>query len=373
MRLNAWRSSVRAGGSHVRKRTGVILLALATALGGCSADARMTREYSTVPEFRREFEDPAAIGQPFLEHLRTIDGGGEGVRAANDSGAFGFIGGVGLLPDGRLLVSDQGLRRIHVLGSDGRHLGFIGGEGQGPGEYISPGPIAVLDSAVIVFDQRQGRASILGPDLEFRSSFTPPSVLLKALVAGPGSTVLITVPGESTQVLRLRHSGEVLGHLAPVPAAVRRIRGAYVADPGAACAMDDSTVGYASSWILEVVGFDVSGSVVRWAGRYRSDILRPEPSREPGVEGELPGGGVLGLACGNRYLVHGAINLRRRVVEYNLFGPAGESLARQRFDADRDSVFPGFIAGLRGDTLVTFRTRPVSTVSFYRVHAPAAQ
>ncbi len=373
MRLISRRSSVRVGGFFVRRCTVFVLLALATALGGCSADARMTRGYSTVPEFQREFEDPSPIGRPFLEHLKTIGGGGENERTADDGGAFGFIGGVGLLPDGRLLVSDQGLRRVHVLGADGRHLGFIGDEGQGPGEFINPGPIAVLDSAVIVFDQRQGRASVLDPELGFRSSFIPPSVFMKALVAGPGSTVLMTVPGESTQVVRLRLSGEVLGYLAPVPAGARRIRGPYVADPGAACAVDDSTVAYASSWILEIVGFEVPGAGVRWAGRYRSEILRPEPSREPGVEGDLPGGGVLGLACGSGYLVHGAINLRRREVEYNLFGPTGISLARQRFDADRDSVFPGFIAGLRGDTLVTFRTRPVPTVSFFRVHVPAAQ
>jgi len=373
MRVDANRFSARAGRPIVRKRTSVILLVLATALGGCPADTRMTRGYSTVPEFRSAFEDPSAIGRPFLEHLRTIGGGEESERAADDRGEFGFIGGIGLLPNGRLMVSDQGLRRVHVLGADGRHLGFAGDEGQGPGEFISPGPIAVLDSAVIVFDQRQGRASVLDPDLEFRWSFTPPSVFLKAFAAGPGNTVLMTAPGESTQVARLSLSGEVLGHLAPVPAGARRIRGPYAADPGAACAMDDSTIAYASSWILEIVGFEVPEAGVRWARRYRSDILRPEPSREPGIEGELPGGGVLGLACGNGYLVHGAINLRRREVEYNLFGPTGESLARQRFDADSDSVFPGFIAGLRGDTLVTFRTRPVPTVSFYLVHPPTAQ
>ncbi len=68
------------------------------------------------------------------------------------------------LPDGRIVVANDGSRELRFFGSDGRFILARGGPGEGPGEY------RVLDrvrmggaDSLLVFDTYQRRTSVLDP------------------------------------------------------------------------------------------------------------------------------------------------------------------------------------------------------------------
>jgi hypothetical protein len=58
-----------------------------------------------------------------------------------------------------------------VFRTDGRFLGRLGREGEGPGEYQWPtAAVDVGDGRTVIFDPDQGRATVVGPDLKYQRS-----------------------------------------------------------------------------------------------------------------------------------------------------------------------------------------------------------
>lgn len=60
-------------------------------------------------------------------------------------------------PNGELVLLDQGLPAVRVFGREGEHLRDLGGEGEGPGEFVSPASIGAHDDRVWIADPRQRR------------------------------------------------------------------------------------------------------------------------------------------------------------------------------------------------------------------------
>lgn len=92
--------------------------------------------------------------------------GSPSVTLAQGPGSDFFqVAGAVRLSDGRLVVGDGGSSQVRYFAPDGRHLGSVGGRGEGPGEFAlmeSLGPAG--GDSVWVYDYGAGRISILAPD-----------------------------------------------------------------------------------------------------------------------------------------------------------------------------------------------------------------
>jgi len=70
--------------------------------------------------------------------------------------------------DGVIFMLDRQVPVIRAYGPDGNHLFDVGREGGGPGEYKSPGAIALLsDGRLLVRDPANNRISIFGSDGQY--------------------------------------------------------------------------------------------------------------------------------------------------------------------------------------------------------------
>ncbi len=104
--------------------------------------------------------------------------------------AFSFVATARELPDGTLLVADPLARELVVVDMDAGTKRVIGREGQGPEEYRQPDAVWPLpgDSTLLV-DLGNGRLTVLGPDLAFRS--TSPIAMGEP---GPGREFILAMP-----------------------------------------------------------------------------------------------------------------------------------------------------------------------------------
>lgn len=82
---------------------------------------------------------------------------------------FGAVQGLAVAGDGNIYVYDRQVPALRKYGPDGEHLGTLGREGEGPGEYRnSDGGLAVLaDGRVVLRDPGNGRFTVYGPDGTF--------------------------------------------------------------------------------------------------------------------------------------------------------------------------------------------------------------
>lgn len=81
------------------------------------------------------------------------------------------------LSDGRIAVADAGTHQLHFYDAAGGHLETVGGEGEGPGEFVRPGSFRRFEGdSLLVHDFGTGRTSVLDPDGRFVRSFTLESV-----------------------------------------------------------------------------------------------------------------------------------------------------------------------------------------------------
>jgi len=79
--------------------------------------------------------------------------------------------------EGRLVILDQGQRRVHIVAPDGSHVRSFGTTGDGPGEFRSPSGVAVLEDGRIVVSDG-GHSSFL--------TFTPEGRWLRSHSMDPG-------------------------------------------------------------------------------------------------------------------------------------------------------------------------------------------
>ncbi|MFC1660944.1 hypothetical protein ACFL3S_05750, partial [Gemmatimonadota bacterium] len=134
------------------------------------------------------------------------------------------------LPDGRFVVANEGTWELRIFGSDGSHLGSMGGEGEGPGEFNSVRLLGLLGDSLLVLDRRLRRVSLIHPDEGFVRSFP----LAEGVAAYPMDGWLFNTGSILIQDLPLSESGahEEGFNRTPVPYKSSDLSGALLTDFG---------------------------------------------------------------------------------------------------------------------------------------------
>lgn len=88
-----------------------------------------------------------------------------GDESAGDTILFGSISQIVVNGRGDIIVAENNPFLIHSLGSDGSYLGSVGGQGQGPGEYLYfVGPVIGSADSVYLWELLTNRVLIYDPD-----------------------------------------------------------------------------------------------------------------------------------------------------------------------------------------------------------------
>lgn len=69
--------------------------------------------------------------------------------------AFYEPGGVAVDQEGNIYVADSGNQRVVKFNPEGKFVKSFGRKGQGPGEFISPGQLAIFGNEIYVYDWRR--------------------------------------------------------------------------------------------------------------------------------------------------------------------------------------------------------------------------
>lgn len=228
------------------------------------------------------------LGDPPLLELGTVE----------DDGPEQFfrVSGLETRADGALAVVNGGTQEIRFFGPDGAHLGSVGREGEGPGEFRGPAGLwRTRGDSLVVWDGRNRRISVLAPSGEVVRTAAPerqaanPRVLT---VFADGSWVLTDgrfriEPGFNlmyTTFVRYDPEGRVVDSLPRQPMAVmgelgeELMIGSPLFAPRTTSSGDGSGYWVGTAEEYEVWRYDLSGSlvrVVRWAG--------PDRTVEPGA------------------------------------------------------------------------------------------
>ncbi len=91
--------------------------------------------------------------------------------------------------DGSVFVTDVKYNRVLRFGTDGEYLHDIGGQGQGPGEYLTPKLLSTGNEIVTIWDPRLNRTSFYqydGTFLESGQNFGRRSLTIDGIYRGPG-------------------------------------------------------------------------------------------------------------------------------------------------------------------------------------------
>ena len=119
---------------------------------------------------------------------------------------FGMVAEVAFDGTGNLHVFDRQAQRIYVVGTDGRLIRELGGEGDGPGEFATAGAMAVFaDGRVVVVDLGRRGFHVFAADGEFERLVrmaNPTGVTsVGRVVAQPGADAVIGVPTLATAAM----------------------------------------------------------------------------------------------------------------------------------------------------------------------------
>lgn len=127
---------------------------------------------------------------PISEEIRI------GSLTGSEAYSFGYVGPVTPGPDGRVYVTDSQVPIIRVYDAVGRHIGDVGGRGEGPGEYLSVRAMATLaDGRLLVWDEGNQRVSWFDPTGKFLDSRPLRAGTYHAFVIASDGTIYAPVEG----------------------------------------------------------------------------------------------------------------------------------------------------------------------------------
>lgn len=134
---------------------------------------------------------------------------------------FFRVRGLKQRPDGSLVLANRASQEIRRYSPDGEFLGALGRPGEGPGEFSNLQRIELVADTVFALDY-DGRAAVVGPDMELVRTFTLPHNVDDLHPLGDG-----TMLGESTVLTGLE---EVANQLIRPPTALVRfdLNGAWI-------------------------------------------------------------------------------------------------------------------------------------------------
>lgn len=142
-------------------RSRVALVALMVPLVACDGDATSDASYPVLEHPEPRPEDILTA----REVLRLGSVGGDGPDV------FGRVDYVGLDAGGLLYVLDGIAQEMRVFDLEGRHVRSLGGEGEGPGEFVAASGAAFHpDGSLWVWDPRQQRLSVFDSLGELRET-----------------------------------------------------------------------------------------------------------------------------------------------------------------------------------------------------------
>lgn len=95
---------------------------------------------------------------------------------------------------GEVYVLDMLMREVRVFSTEGEHIRSIGGEGEGPGEFLVPSNMGLLGDTLWVNDPRARRITWFGPDGGVLFTTPTQQVPIEAGVMGLSLSVAPAVP-----------------------------------------------------------------------------------------------------------------------------------------------------------------------------------
>ncbi|MCJ7679291.1 MAG: NHL repeat-containing protein [Candidatus Aminicenantes bacterium] len=143
-----------------------------------------------------------------LELIKTLGD----IDAADENVAFYMPADIVFDTDGNWYVLDSGNHRIQKFSPDGKYLTTIGGEGQGPGEFVYPDSMGITpDGLICVSDPNNQRIQIIDADGHEKKTFRliqdPPGTihLLPGgkLISGPGRMMMMINMGDDKKKTEL--------------------------------------------------------------------------------------------------------------------------------------------------------------------------
>ena len=150
-----------------------ILIAALLLSSPVSTLATTTRAQAPPDTLRVVADGPPTWGTSIsvVEELRI------GSLMGEEEYTFGNVAGLGVLANGTLWVGDVHLGAIRRYDREGAYLGMVGRKGEGPGEFRYPYEVRVLpDGRIAVGDDGLKRISLFEPTGEFLHSFRSPSL-----------------------------------------------------------------------------------------------------------------------------------------------------------------------------------------------------
>ncbi|MDE0358147.1 MAG: hypothetical protein OXN92_10530 [Gammaproteobacteria bacterium] len=143
------------------------------------------------------------------------------VSGSGPAHEFFRVRGLKQRPDGSLVLANRASQEIRRYSPDGEFLGALGRPGGGPGEFSNLQRIELVADTVFALDY-DGRAAVVGPDMELVRTFTLPHNVDDIHSLGDG-----TMLGESTVLTGLE---EVANQLIRPPTALVRfdLDGAWI-------------------------------------------------------------------------------------------------------------------------------------------------
>lgn len=129
-----------------------------------------------------------------------------GTLAGEDWEQFGDLGDLAFDATGNLHILDTQSERVFVVGTDGRLVRELGGQGEGPGEFGNAIAMAVTAGGrVVVADMARHGYHLFGPDGEFQRTVgmagSPSITTVGFFRAQPATDAIIRVPTLARQVL----------------------------------------------------------------------------------------------------------------------------------------------------------------------------
>jgi len=313
---------------------------------------------------RSTFQRGAFPRRPSVELLQVFS---IGRLEGPEEQMFGIVFDADLGPDGSVYVVDPQYRRVGAYDSAGGFRRWIGRTGQGPGEFMAPVQVVAFDSTIAVYDNQLGTISIFDTAGVFLRSFLVPVGFVEGVARSPFDRILVaSALVDTAQVLYYDSRGTALDAFFEAPTIGRLVRKDLPPRAGRVCAID-SKILFANPWIYELALLDPMQRSYTWVKHWSSQVLRPVASDTMGRSVTEQGAAILGLECDSNYIVLAYFHLQTERLWFDFFDTSGNPLARLEFDRRREGPFPGAVAALRGDKLVTFRTRPYSQVFVYRV------
>lgn len=195
---------------------------------------------------------------------------------------FGRISGLAVSEGGEIHVVDGQAPAVRVFDASGSHLRTLGGEGEGPGEYLRPNGVAVLpDGRAVVRDPRTGRLNVYAPDGEPLDAWPHPRGLFAGdpLVVDTAGRLYNAVPVPEPdppfdlRVALARHTsdGEVRDTILP-PAHDHETPRVTGRTPAGNLRAEAVSFAPRSHWAVSPLGYFVGGV----ATRYAVNLYRPD-------------------------------------------------------------------------------------------------